>query len=68
MQVRKIPCRLGNLGTIEKFENEKPGSLAQVPILPGYYLCRIKIRVRVYISFPIGKWRKRPAAGPALSR
>ena len=34
---------------------------------PGYYQADINIvRIMVYISFPIGKWRKRPAAGPAL--
>ena len=36
---------------------------------PGYYHADINIvRIMVYISFPIGKWRKRPAAGAALSR
>ena len=26
------------------------------------------VRIMVYISFPIGKWRKRPAAGHDLSQ
>ena len=26
------------------------------------------VRIMVYISFPIGKWRKRPATDPVLSR
>ena len=36
--------------------------------LPAIILQINIVRIMVYISFPIGKWRKRPATDPVLSR
>ena len=36
--------------------------------LPAIILRISIVRIMVYISFPIGKWRKRPATDPVLSR
>ena len=69
MEELKPMLRMGQTTMIQReIDTIRQAGISPIVVVTGYQADINIVRIMVYISFPIGKWRKRPAAGPALFR